>query len=521
MTPDLVRSKTIAVAMTFLAAAACKDSTAPAVPASIALDQNVVAEATVGTVLTTPPTFVVKDESGHALGGVAITETVTAGGGTLTDAPTKTKSGATPVGTWKLGNIAGINTITITVGSLAPFTISVNGKAGPPTAIVFTVGQNQQALAGTALPVAPVAQVRDAFGNAVSGVPVVFTVVDGAGIAPGDPVTSDASGNATVASWILGKSAVPQTLRASTQSGASANLTANVQTQYTVDIRFFGPPMPAAAAAMFTAAAARIGGAVVGDVPNLLAQTTPVNLASLCGVDGLPTDFTDPIDDLIIYASVGPIDGAGRVLAFSGPCAIRGQSGTVNRQTLIGVMKFDSDDIDARITNGTLTDIIQHEMLHSVGIGTLWDLFGVLQDAGTASTRYTGPFGIAGCIQIGGAPICPESVPVENLGGPGTADGHWRESVFASELMTGFVTSPTPGSTGILNPFSVMSIQSLADLGYVTNPNAADPFVIPGQSALRAFSQQLNVDQSQGWEQNFKPRAETNRQGQLVLMPRQ
>src|SRR4029079_2535983 len=175
----------------------------------------------------------------------------------------------------------------------------------------------------------------------------------------------------------------------------------------------------------------------------------------------------------------------------------------------------------ARIANGTLTDIIQHEMLHSVGIGTLWDLYGLLQDAGTPSTRFTGTLGIAACIQMGGAPICPESVPVENIGGPGTADGHWRESVFATELMTGFVTSPTPGFTGILNPFSVMSIQSLGDLGYVTNPNAADPFVIPGQSALRAFSQQVNVDQTQGWEQNFKPKAGTNGRGQLVLMAKQ
>src|SRR4051794_13036994 len=125
MTPDFVRRQTIAVALTLLAATACSESSAPPVPASIALDQSVVAEATVGTTLTTPPTFVVKDDAGHAIGGVAVTETITAGGGTLTDAPTRTKSGATPVGTWKLGNIAGVNTITITVGSLAPFTINV------------------------------------------------------------------------------------------------------------------------------------------------------------------------------------------------------------------------------------------------------------------------------------------------------------------------------------------------------------------------------------------------------------
>jgi glutamine synthetase len=31
--------------------------------------------------------------------------------------------------------------------------------------------------------------------------------------------------------------------------------------------------------------------------------------------------------------------------------------------------------------------------------------------------------------------MCAAGVPVENSGGPGTRDGHWRESVFSNELM--------------------------------------------------------------------------------------
>ncbi|MEY9156351.1 leishmanolysin [Bradyrhizobium japonicum] len=30
-------------------------------------------------------------------------------------------------------------------------------------------------------------------------------------------------------------------------------------------------------------------------------------------------------------------------------------------------------------------------------------------------------------------------VPVENTGGEGTVDSHWRDTVFGAELMTGFV----------------------------------------------------------------------------------
>jgi len=55
---------------------------------------------------------------------------------------------------------------------------------------------------------------------------------------------------------------------------------------------------------------------------------------------------------------------------------------------------------------------------------------------------------------------------------PGTADAHWRESIFGPELMTGFVNH------GAM-PLSAITVGSLADLGYTVNPLAADPFVVP------------------------------------------
>jgi hypothetical protein len=58
---------------------------------------------------------------------------------------------------------------------------------------------------------------------------------------------------------------------------------------------------------------------------------------------------------------------------------------------------------------------------------------------------------------------------VEDIGGEGTADGHWRESVFGAELMTGFVD---PGN----NPLSKVTLAALADQGYAVNLGAADPY---------------------------------------------
>jgi hypothetical protein len=187
-------------------------------------------------------------------------------------------------------------------------------------------------------------------------------------------------------------------------------------------------------------------------------------------------------------------------------------------------MKFDADDLDNMIARGNLTDVIQHEMLHIVGIGTLWNAYGVLAGAGTPQTRFTGALGIGGCIAIGGTQICQNSIPVENNGGAGTADAHWRESTFDEELMTGFVEVPIPGSYPkageVLNPFSVMSIQSLGDIGYVVNPKAADSYVVPGTSALRA-NISVSGDNSTPWENVRAPKFKISPNRKVTLLPKQ
>jgi hypothetical protein len=407
------------------------------------------------------------------------------------------------------------------VGSLTPLVINVTGKPGAPAGMIVVAGDNQSALAGTPVQVPPAVQVRDQFGNGVPGVPVTFTVSEGEGIVSSTPVNTDATGKATSPQWTLGRSAVPQTLRAFTAGNFSAAVSASIQSDYDVDLRFFGPEMPLSTAGMFTAAAAKIKAMVIGDVPDVFVPT-PLDLANDstgCGVDGLPTAFTGQIDDVIIYASVGPIDGVNNILAFSFPCFIR--TSPPNNQTVFGIMKFDSDDLNNMIAQGNLTDVIQHEMLHVVGFGTLWNLYGVLAGAGTAATRYTGALGVGGCISMGGATVCPGSVPVENLGGAGTADSHWRESVFFNELMTGFIQRPSQVQTRPINPLSVMTIQSIGDIGYQVNPKAADDYTIPGTSAART-SGQLNVDNTpQVWETVMRPKYQITRSGRISLVPKQ
>ncbi|HUQ47813.1 MAG TPA: leishmanolysin-related zinc metalloendopeptidase, partial [Gemmatimonadaceae bacterium] len=424
----------------------------------------------------------------------------------LEDAPSKTVSGGpTPIGTWTLGKTAALNTVTVTVAGLPVASINVNGKAGPATAIAFIAGANQRGVAGGALTTTPVAQVRDQFANGVAGASVVFTVADGGGIVSTVALITDASGNAAASSWRLGKSATPQALRAASGT-LTATLAAEILSDYDIDLRFYGPAMPPAAAAAFTAAAGRIKASVIGDLADLtLSQQANVGG---CGATGIVLPIGTVIDDVIIYAAVAPIDGPKNVLAFAGPCFIRES----NALTTIGVMQFDAADIDNLISVGNIQDVIQHEMLHVVGIGTLWTYKGLLAGAHTVDSRFTGALGINACIGMGGMQVCPNSVPVENTGGGGTADGHWRETTFGTELMTGFIQ--------LVNPFSTMSIQSIGDLGYVVNPQAADAYSIPGFSAQQTRASILS-DLSPQWESVSAPKMMISKTGRIIPVEKQ
>ena len=136
-------------------------------------------------------------------------------------------------------------------------------------------------------------------------------------------------------------------------------------------------------------------------------------------------------------------------------------------------MRFDTADLANLETGGLLQLVILHEMGHVLGVGTLWPTFGLLTGAGGADPFFTGVQARAAFDQIGGAGYTAGGkVPVENTGGGGTRDAHWRESVFATELMTGFISN---GS----NPLSTVTIGQFGDEGYSFNLGAADVYTVP------------------------------------------
>ncbi len=346
-----------------------------------------------------------------------------------------------------------------------------------PTVLAVKSGDKQTALAGTPVP-APIVI------SGTGGQNATFTVLAGGGTLSSTTGTVNADGTVTAPTWTLGKSAVPQQLEV-TIGSRKIVITANVQTSYKIDLRFFGRTMTAAQQALFTNAANRIRAIVVGQLPVVTISASD-SAATACGVTGVP-EPTGSVDGILIYASIDSIDGRNKILAQSGPCFVRVQNTQLDFRTSIGVMKFDSADINSLAGSGNLQEVITHEMLHVVGFGSFWAFPGgdsagkVLLINPGADVRYTGQGGIAGCQAIGGVSTCATSVPVEgSQGGDGTINSHWRETTFNNELMTGFLNSG-------VNPLSKMTIKSLEDLGYTVDASAADPFTIPGGSVRASF----------------------------------
>jgi len=367
-----------------------------------------------------------------------------------------------PATEWVLGTTKGNQTMTLSKGA-ASVTFTVAAAAGPIQSLSIVSGNNQSGPAGTTLSQPVLLAAVDQYGNKLDNQAVNFSVLTGGGKLSAFTSNSAADGSITMPAFTFGKSALPQTILASIGS-QSASVNATVLSDYSIDVRFWGSAMTPQQQALFTNAAARIRGVVTGAVPP--ADATGADPAD-CGVTGQPV-LAETVPGVIIYASVQTIDGPGKVLAQAGPCFIRDQSDV---RTVIGIMEFDVDDLSSLGTGSTLQDIITHEMLHVVGIGSFWNDVGLLTGFDTPDVAYTGIGGVSGCRATGGTTTCAASVPVENTGGAGTANSHWREATFGAELMTGFASN---GSM----PFSIMTVRALADLGYTINTSAADAYTI-------------------------------------------
>jgi hypothetical protein len=176
------------------------------------------------------------------------------------------------------------------------------------------------------------------------------------------------------------------------------------------------------------------------------------------------------IDDILIIAGVAAIDGSTRpsVIAVATICAIRETS----RTPAIGVIVFDSADLDFLDSVGLAASTAVHEVGHVLGIGLSSSWSGLLQGTSGSDPHFAGTLATAAFDAAGGTSYSGAKVPVQSSGDT----GHWRESVLDTEVTT-------PVLDGASDPLSAITIQALADMGYSVDTSQADAFTLPSGAA--------------------------------------
>lgn len=504
------------------------------IPAGVGAASATTLTGTVAMPVSEPPSVLVVDSLGAPVPGVAVSFEVTAGGGEIEVglpaptswarppiAPVRAQVGRVAVGddaletvsvgddvgavarsgavqaaavvhsdaegraaiaTWRLGEVAGVanQILRATVEGLPSLVFTASALPASPATLQLVSGGDQTGAVTVALPQPIVVRVADAFDNPVGGTEVTFTPTSGFAHPP--TTTTDAGGLASTM-WTLGPTAGLHEVQAvaagsvgplvvggtATGSAPSCPLSAP-DSDFQIQLCWVGLADPTVAAALETAVA-RWESLVVGDLPDIVPNADHATC-----VAGAPWVSGPTLDDIVVYVAVEPIDGLGGALAGAAPCFVRDGGGLPSFARL----RIDLDDVAPLAADETLDDVLVHEIAHALGFGTLWTTAGLLAEPSLGSagpspdTHFTGPRAIGAFDSAGGAArTVGAKVPVENRGGGGVADVHWRESVMGPELMTSELAPATP------NPLSRVTAEAMADIGYIVAADQSDAYVVP------------------------------------------
>jgi len=255
-------------------------------------------------------------------------------------------------------------------------------------------------------------------------------------------------------------------------------------------VRWLSPPSAEAQLAV-AEAVAFFEELIWDDLPDQDVVATPV--CPLPGV-GPAATINETIDDVLILAQVGPIDGLGGAGAQGFPCLIR-DPGT---QTIVGFVRFDEAEFGV-IGPDLRREFVLHEMVHALGL--VPGVINITTPSGfvraclklpssgppnplVQDSHFACDGARAGFDRIGGTRYAGAKVPLENGATmaltANTLNHHWRKTSLRNELMTGWFTSGVPA------PLSVVTAGALQDLGYAVSLAAAQPFSLDGTIAPAA-----------------------------------
>lgn len=436
-----------------------------------------------GQAITPAPAVVVRDEYGNAVPSTVVSFTVVAGGGMLRESSSLTdRLGTARIDGWQLGPTDGLNTVVATIVTGRGTTLFAHGFSSPPQLSPASPTDQDGYLE---FPVAQIPRVlvRDVNGDPLPNIPVLFALAGASDDVISAPVgVSDAAGFASPGDWWLGASLPARTVVAQLQSGRGGTVSfraTGAAARFVIRLVYLSTVTPDQRDA-FVAAARRWMGVIVAGLPRVRV-TLP---AGACAGGSSPY-FDDEVRDVVIFASVGRMDGVGGVVASAGPCVRRSPS----HLTAVGQVRMDVADAEILHGTGRLVPTLIHEMGHVLGFGTAWLENGLTTDWNGMDPAFIGKAALAVwpslAIEYGG-----RLIPLETLGGFGTRDVHWRESVLGAELMTAYLEGP-----GIPMPLSQLTVAAMEDLGYEVEISAADPFETRWVSGARSSQSRMHLNE--------------------------
>jgi len=148
----------------------------------------------------------VTDEFGNPKPDVEVVWRVLEGGGAVSPAVSTTDSGGIAASTWTTGTRTGINRLEARAEGLRrkKLEFSVETVSGLPARLVAIAGEEQSALAGQPVPLAPALRILDSNGNPVPAVLARFRISEGDGSIANPAAMSDDDGVVRAEGWKLG-----------------------------------------------------------------------------------------------------------------------------------------------------------------------------------------------------------------------------------------------------------------------------------------------------------------------------
>ena len=205
------------------------------------------------------------------------------------------------------------------------------------------------------------------------------------------------------------------------------------------------------------------------------------NPFSLVDDDGRVTmEIDDTVDDLRILVHKDDLSG---LAGFGGPKYVR--SGNPTGLPALGQVWVTASFLARRqrweplwIEERLLRDLMLHEIAHVLGFGPLWTDLDLRHDL-AGDTYFSGERSIEAFNAAGGESYSGNKVPLEtrrssSCGHP----AHWRAYVFQG-LVRQFGAEIMEPTVERKHALSAITIQSIADLGYVVDVSRADPYRLP------------------------------------------